>query len=138
MEDQQQQQQQRQRRRILWEPPTPPPLERQHLILPIEVELSPLQEDIINCYTKNWEEIYTRRRLTDLEERYNFQLEDSAIPDEVLTRDILYQQWVAFKINVSLGGILVHPKEGKVRYFYAQWGNLSLFEVAPLITDRSM
>ena len=125
MEDQQQQQQ-RMRRRILWEPPTPPSLERQHLIVPLEVEQSPFQEDIIKCYTKNWNEIYTRRRLTDLEERYNFKVDDSYIPDEVLTRDIFNQQQVAFKINASFGGILVHPEDGRVRYFYAQWGNHSL------------
>ena len=70
----------------MWVPPHQPVIQRNSIVVPYEVEMSPFMDQIVQCYMDNISKIYSRHRITDLEERYNFALEDRVLNDEVLPR----------------------------------------------------
>lgn len=108
------------------------------IVVPDIVNQSPLREQIIRCYEENWGRyIRTHETSFAFHQRFNFELSDQLPLDDVLTREIYQRQQFVFRVNASIGSILINTQNNQTKYYWSCWNNHSLFDIAPMISDNA-
>ena len=88
---------------------------------------------------RNWSAIRTYRRQRKFTSLYNLTIRDNNIVSSLKDFDmkrVLNDQAHKFKINVSVGSILINNEDKTMRYFHSSAGKDRLFEKPVLITNK--
>lgn len=88
---------------------------------------------------RNWSAIRTYRRQRKFTSLYNVTIRDNNIVSSLKDFDmkrVLNDQAHKFKINVSVGSILINNEDETMRYFHPSAGKDRLFEKPILITNK--
>ena len=96
------------------------------------------EEKTKNVIQKNWSAIHTYRKKWKFSSLYNVTIRDNDVSSSLRNFDlkrILNEQINKFKVNVSIGSILINNEDESLRYFHPSAGKDRLFEKPVLITN---
>ena len=96
------------------------------------------EEKTKNVIQKNWSAIHTYRKKWKFSSLYNITIRDNDVSSSLRNFDlkrILNEQINKFKVNVSIGSILINNEDESLRYFHPSAGKDRLFEKPVLITN---